>query len=180
MDGAAQAPGAPPGRHFAVPADLAARGISTRPEEPADRDFLCRLYVSVRWPEVAPLADWSEDAKVAFLRSQFEYQDRSYKTNHPGGDFRVIMDGETAIGRLYLLDGPANLHIMDITFLPEWRGRGLGTALLTGLQDLGRATGRRVTINVEQFNPARTLYGRLGFVEQPGEANSVYIAMAFS
>ena len=62
---------------------------------------------------------------------------------------------------------------MDIALLPEYRGRGIGTALLEELLVEADATGRRVTIHVERFNPARRLYERLGFVEA-GDPGGMY------
>ena len=52
------------------------------------------------------------------------------------------------------------LLIVDIALLPEMRGTGLGTAILT---DLLAAETRPVQLQVERTNPARRLYERLGF-----------------
>jgi ribosomal protein S18 acetylase RimI-like enzyme len=53
--------------------------------------------------------------------------------------------------------------VVDITLLPEFRGRGIGTRLIRDLMDEGARTGSRVTLYVEAFNPAYRLYTRLGF-----------------
>ncbi len=47
--------------------------------------------------------------------------------------------------------------------MPEFRGRGIGTALVTELFAEADASGRSVSIHVESNNPARRLYERLGF-----------------
>ena len=47
--------------------------------------------------------------------------------------------------------------------MPEFRGRGIGTALVTELFAEADASGRSVSIHVERNNPARRLYERLGF-----------------
>jgi ribosomal protein S18 acetylase RimI-like enzyme len=47
--------------------------------------------------------------------------------------------------------------------MPEFRGRGIGTALVTQLFAEADASGRSVSIHVESNNPARRLYVRLGF-----------------
>jgi predicted GNAT family acetyltransferase len=52
---------------------------------------------------------------------------------------------------------------MDIALLPEFRGAGLGTALLADLFAEATAAGKTLTIHVEEYNPARRLYERLGF-----------------
>jgi len=48
--------------------------------------------------------------------------------------------------------------------MPEHRRKGLGEALLRDLLDEAAAAGKAVTIHVEKFNPAMSLYRRLGFV----------------
>ena len=63
------------------------------------------------------------------------------------------------IGRLYLARWRTEHRIVD----PAHRGTGLGTALLHDLLDAA-AAGKAVSIHVEKFNPAMSLYPRLGFV----------------
>jgi predicted GNAT family acetyltransferase len=67
------------------------------------------------------------------------------------------------LGRLYVHRGSRVWQVIDIALLPAHRGKGIGTRLLTGLLDEVSAAGKRVQIYVEQFNPARHLYDRLGF-----------------
>lgn len=137
-------------------------GVTLRPITPADDAFLFRLYASVREQELAPVP-WSEEAKTDFLRSQFDLQHQHYTSNYPGATLDVIeVEGEPA-GRLYVCPRAAEIRIMDIAFLPAFRGRGLGTGFLKELQTSGRESGRTVTIHVERENPALQLYQRLGF-----------------
>jgi ribosomal-protein-alanine N-acetyltransferase len=57
------------------------------------------------------------------------------------------------------------LHINNLAVLPENRRRGVGTALLNFVLELGRSLGaRRATLEVRRSNDAaRQLYERLGF-----------------
>jgi ribosomal protein S18 acetylase RimI-like enzyme len=53
---------------------------------------------------------------------------------------------------------------LGIGVAEAWRGRGVGTALLTGLLERTRADGtHRVSLSVEVDNPSRRLYERAGF-----------------
>lgn len=53
---------------------------------------------------------------------------------------------------------------LAIAVLPEYRGRGIGTALLEQLLEQLRAAGYvAVSLSVQQENPALHLYERLGF-----------------
>jgi ribosomal protein S18 acetylase RimI-like enzyme len=59
--------------------------------------------------------------------------------------------------------------VLDIALLPEWRGRGIGTALMRAVCEETAAAGKAVSVAVEKFNRAQTLYRRLGFRETQDE-----------
>ena len=150
-------------------------GITLRPAGASDSDFLLQVYASTREEELQ-LVDWSADQKAAFVRAQFEAQDTEYRRNYPDASFDVVeIDSEPA-GRLYVDRRADDIRIVDITLLPTYRGRGIGTALLRGLLAEAAASGKRLSIHVEVHNPARALYERLGFV--PIEERGVYLLMA--
>ena len=71
--------------------------------------------------------------------------------------------------------GPTTPASSTFPLLPEQRGRGVGTALLTAVFAESVPAGRSVSIHVELFNPARRLYERLGFREL--SRNGVYALM---
>jgi ribosomal protein S18 acetylase RimI-like enzyme len=141
----------------------AAAGLTFRPLGEADLPFLHRVYASTRLDELE-LVDWSDQDKAAFVDMQFRAQHSHYQQHFPDMAWLVILHAEEPVGRLYL-DRKAEHGIIDITFLPEHRGRGLGTALMRDLLDEAAAAGKAVTIHVEKFNPALRLYQRLGFVK---------------
>jgi len=66
---------------------------------------------------------------------------------------------------------------MDIALLPEFRGRGIGTALLSALIEEAEREGKRVSIHVERYNPARRLYARLGFREAEDRGVYLYLVL---
>jgi ribosomal protein S18 acetylase RimI-like enzyme len=139
-----------------------------------DREFLVELYGSVREPELAHVP-WGDAARRAFIEQQFAAQDAHYRGHYPGATLDVIeVDGEPA-GRLYVHRGPSDIRIMDIALAPEYRGRGIGSALLRSLIAEEDAGGRSLSIHVEVNNPARRLYERLGF--RPAGEHGVYVLM---
>jgi ribosomal protein S18 acetylase RimI-like enzyme len=143
-----------------------------RPVEPGDREFLYRVYASTRTEELA-VVPWDEAEKEAFLRAQFDAQDRWYRENYPHATYEVIeVDGEPA-GRLYLHGGASEVRIVDIALLPAYRGNGVGSSLLRHLLAEADAACKRVTIHVERLNPALRLYERLGF--SVAEDKGVYL-----
>ena len=157
------------GVKLAMPAALAAQGFVLRPEAEADIPFLRRLYVSTRWDELAPIIDWTEAQKLAFLESQFALQRHHYRTYYPTTEFAVLEKDGVPAGRLYVDRQENMLLVIDIALLPEWRGHGTGTALMQAVCAEARAAGKKVSICVEKFNPAQTLYRRLGFHEVSDE-----------
>jgi ribosomal protein S18 acetylase RimI-like enzyme len=136
--------------------------VALRPSTPADRELLVAVYASTREDELAAVP-WTDAQKDAFVRSQFEAQDRHYRTHFPDAEYDVVVvDGRPA-GRLYVDRRPDEVRVLDLALLPELRGRGIGTALLRQvIEDADRA-GLPVRFHVEMHNPARRLYERLGF-----------------
>jgi ribosomal protein S18 acetylase RimI-like enzyme len=145
-----------------MPEALILEGYRLRPETDGDIPFLSELFASTRQDELA-VVPWTAEQKRAFLDGQFKAQRHHYRTYNTDCAFDVIEHAGRPVGRLYLEAPHRRLHIVDITLMPVARGRGLGTAILSALQDNGRASGRPISIMVEKFNPAMRLYRRLGF-----------------
>lgn len=149
---------------LALPAPLTDRGFVMRPETETDMPFLRRLYASTRWEELA-ITGWNGGQKLAFLDSQFGFQRYHYRTYYPTASWGVLEDHGMPAGRLYVHREPATLLVIDIALLPDWRGCGIGTALMRWVCTQARAAGKSVTVSVEKYNRAQTLYRRLGFRE---------------
>lgn len=150
--------------------------ISLRPITPADENFLARVYASSRADELA-ITGWTEQLKADFCRMQFDAQSADYTANYPEASFQIIEQDGWPIGRLYVDRSPKEIRIVDITLLPEFRGSGIGTNLLRELQDEARSARKPLTIHVERFNRALTLYQRLGFEQI--EDKGVYLLMGW-
>ena len=148
--------------------------VTRRPIGDQDMEFLLHLYASTREEELAHVP-WTPDLKMAFLRQQFEAQHRHYQEHYTGTAFDVLLVDDRPAGRLYVARWTKTLRIVDIALMPEFRGRGIGTALMTELFAEADASGRSVSIHVEANNPARRLYERLGF-RDVGE-HGVYLLM---
>jgi ribosomal protein S18 acetylase RimI-like enzyme len=151
--------------------------VSLRPAGPGDEDFLRRVYASTRAEELE-VTGWDDAMKEAFIAHQFQAQRDHYLANYEGATYDVILVGGEPAGRLYVARWPEEIRLMDITLLPEHRGRGIGEGLVRALLDEGRAASLPVTIHVEQQNPAMTLYRRLGF--EPVEERGVYVLMRWT
>ena len=156
---------------------LATESIALRPVAARDDAFLRFVYACAREEELS-LVGWDDVQREAFLRQQFDAQDAYYREHYQPATFDVIeLDGEPA-GRLYVARWADEIRIIDISLLPQHRGRGIGTALLQGLLAEAAEAGKRVSIHVEKHNPALRLYERLGF--SPVADTGVYLLMEAS
>lgn len=124
-----------------------------------DSPFLFALYSTVRAEEMM-LVPWDDNQKSAFLQSQFKAQHEYYLTSYPQGSFQLIeLDGKN-IGRLYLAELEDEIRIIDLTIMPESRGKGIGTQIIS---DILQQTAKPVRIYLESFNQSTGLFKRLGF-----------------
>jgi len=162
----------------ASPTDTGPAGITLRPVTDEDTEFLFALYASTRAEELA-VTGWSDEQKLAFLRMQFAAQTTDYERRFSQtASFDVVELDGVPIGRLYVERNPGEIHIVDVALLPRHRGRGIGAALIRGLQAECRESHRRLSIYVETFNRAQSLYRRLGFV--PVRDEGVYLYMEWA
>lgn len=137
--------------------DIAFRAITDN-----DIPFLVEVYASTREEELQ-MTDWSDVEKKAFIDMQFTAQHTQYMANYKNKEFSIIMYKGDKVGRLYLNRMEDDIRIVDIAILSKHRGKGIGTPILKNILKEGAQTNRCVTIHVEKYNPAITLYERLGF-----------------
>lgn len=136
--------------------------ITLRPVGESDQEFLCRVFASTRLVELA-FVDWDDAMKDAFIRQQFAAQHRQYTTSYPDASFAVVLVDDEPAGRLYVARLPEEVRVIDIALLPEFRGRGVGTALMDDVLAEAATRGVAVTLHVHRDNPARRWYLQLGF-----------------
>lgn len=168
-------------RPRAVPPALAQAttpfGIELRWVRDGDRPALLALYATTRADELAG-QPWPESAKAQFVAQQYELQHRHFVEHFADAAFLVLTRGASVVGRLYVdrsTRGQRDL-VVDILLAPEWRGGGVGGALLRAVQADAAARGRGVELHVLAWNGgARRLYERLGF--RVADAGSPHVLM---
>ena len=138
--------------------------VTTRPINPDDEAFLLDVYASTRVEELS-VVPWNDAQRAAFLRMQLKAQHDFYLMKFPYANLQVVLLDQTPVGRLYLAKGEDEIRILDITLLPAYRNRGIGTPLIKELMAEGEASGRPVRIYVESYSPAFNLFERLGFTQ---------------
>jgi GNAT superfamily N-acetyltransferase len=126
---------------------------------------------ALRWDEAAAVA--------ATLRHRIVVADRLERQRRDECIYLVAWEGGTPVGQALLhRRRPAALavweatvdslpYLEDVFVVPEWRNRGIGTALLEAAERAAAANGAAaVTLAVSTGNSgARRLYERLGYVD---------------
>jgi GNAT superfamily N-acetyltransferase len=135
--------------------------LSLRPVRPEDDAFLFELYAGTR-PDLAGLG-LPEAQRDLLLRMQWRAQQQGYQARYPGGEHQVVLVEGRPVGRLWVARGPEEWRLVDVSLMPGHRGAGLGTGLLRSLQQEASRAGMPLRLSVARDNPARRLYGRLGF-----------------
>ncbi|MFF0825629.1 GNAT family N-acetyltransferase [Brevibacillus sp. NPDC003359] len=152
--------------------------VHTRPfEYEQDEFFIWELYCSTRTEEMAHWG-WSESDKLAFLQSQHAMQQKSYQMQFPAQNHQIILQAEQSIGRMITDASGDALHLVDISLLAAYRGRGVGSGIIGNLQKEAQAFQLPIRLRVLQGNPAFRLYERLHFIVT--DATGLYIQMEWN
>ncbi|MFF4657862.1 GNAT family N-acetyltransferase [Streptomyces sp. NPDC001381] len=136
----------------------------TRPATAADVEALAEVRAVAMRADLERLGRYDEHRVRQRLREGFA----------PAHTL-VIEAGGALVGCVALR--PADdAHWLEHFYLaPHAQGRGIGTAVLTGLLDRADRDGLRVRLDVLQGSPARRLYERHGFVPEREDAVDVFL-----
>jgi len=148
--------------------------VELKPITKDDEPFLYEVYVSTRRKEIDSWG-WSVEQIQHFLEMQWCAQQTSYRQQFPDASHCIILSDDKYVGRLLTENLPEHHHLIDISILPSFQGNGLGTYLITQLQQKAKEENKPVILQVFQTNPARDLYERLGF--QVMSADEIYLKM---
>ena len=125
-------------------------------------DFRFQVYASTRQEEVAAWG-WEVTQQEAFLRMQFEMQQKSYQLQYPDANYQIIIADQEPIGHMLLAQRDDKIILADLALLPSSRGRGIGSTLIRQLQMQAEQLAKTIRLHVMITNEARHLYERLGF-----------------
>lgn len=148
--------------------------IPLRPVEEKDDAFIETVYRSTREEELN-FTNWGEQQKQAFIRMQSMAQLAEYKTKFPGAAFRVIVYKKRNAGRFYTWENDNEIRLIDITLLPLFRGKGIGTSLMRNLIKRSDKVQKKISLHVDPVNPALKLYLRLGFIHIKNNGRHYYM-----
>ncbi len=126
---------------------------SLQPASTEDRDFLFELNRTTMKAYVDATWGWDEDEQVAYFDRHFD-----------PARFQIVHAQNDAIGVLAIEESPDEIYLATIQLLPQWQGRGIGSAIVRSILERGAIAGKPVTLRVLHSNPRATrLYELLGF-----------------
>lgn len=136
--------------------------LTVRAADDGDQAFLKQLYASTRDDLRLMPAD------PAFVDSLIVMQQNiqviGYRNAYPEAEYLVLESQGEAIGRIVVHTGTDELRLVDISLLPQARGKGFGTAILRALQKSALQKNLPLALSVRRDNTqARRLYLTLGF-----------------
>jgi len=132
--------------------------------DPPDERLSYELYAAARASEMEAWG-WPDETRQSFLAMQFRLQQQGYASRFPTGTVRTIEYAGEPAGKLHSAAEGDSLVLVDISLLPEYRNRGIGTEAIRLLQrEAAERSFRKVLLTVRADNPAFRLYGKLGFV----------------
>jgi ribosomal protein S18 acetylase RimI-like enzyme len=135
------------------------RGLFTRASVNADAQMLRELCLAVaaedasaQEPHQQTLTLWTARQRDAELSQRFPDMVRL-----------TICTGDGAVGRLLVDSHDHRIRVVDIAVLPQFRGQGIGTALVQELLDEAGLTGVSVLADVPKGSRAVDFFEGLGF-----------------
>jgi len=134
------------------------------------------VYANTREEEMK-LWGWSVQQQEVFLRMQFDVRRRSYITAYPSAEESIIIHADLPVGSMMISRSSAEIRLVDIAVVSEYRNRGIGTGLIGALTKEAARSTTVLRLSVLQGNPAIHLYERLGFVVTGRD--SMYLEMEY-
>jgi GNAT superfamily N-acetyltransferase len=103
------------------------------------------------------------------ITQQLVARERGHAANHPLARRHIVSEGRRPVGRLSIDRAAHPWYLVDLTVLPDARGRGIASELLAGLKAEARAAGVAIELHVAEDSPALRLYLRNDFVVTAAE-----------
>jgi ribosomal protein S18 acetylase RimI-like enzyme len=129
---------------------------------PEDEPFWLELYADTRREEINAFG-WPERQIQSFVEMQYTLQKHSYTQQYPQAQRLTIYRDGSRIGRLIYAELELSIALIDISILTPYRAQGIGTSLLTSLQQHAQLQRKSLQLHVYAHNPAHNLYLKLGF-----------------
>lgn len=143
-------------------------GLRLRLECLEDQGFQEELYGSTRSEELEA-AGWPDEIRAGFVSQQFRAQSAYYRRVFEGAAWWIVEYEGRSVGRFIVHRAADHLRLVDLSLLPDHRGRGVGTALLRWLLEDARVRALPVRLSAFLGTRIEAYYRRLGFRESDND-----------
>ena len=147
---------------------------SLRPACDGDQGFLFALFSEDKTEELQA-GHWDAALRAQVMALQFAAHRQHYRAHCPEAEHFVVLAAGEPVGRLITARRDGALHVMDVALLPTWRGRGLGTWLISACQERAGREGVPLTLHCLRHSRALKLYLRLGFCVAGGDGVQAHL-----
>ena len=145
--------------------------LRLRPANVDDELFLQELFYNVRSVDFIR-AGVSETQLKPLLAMQYNAQKQSYDLHFPNAEHSIIEFENTKIGRILINREAQKVHLVDISLLHNFCGKGFGSFLLENL----KAEAEILSLSVFKTNfGAIRLYEKLGL--KVTDDDGIYLKM---
>lgn len=118
----------------------------------SDEAWLYELYCSTMRAHIEKTWGWVE-----------EFQVNGFKTNLHPTKFKIVVANGEDVGA-YLVNDVSDHYWLEMLLVSFAIQRcGLGTAIISALQDASAKGGKPLRLSVLKVNPAKAFYTRMGF-----------------
>ena len=139
--------------------------VGLRPATARDSEFAYGVKKTTLGEYVRQVWGWNEDEQRRLHQERFASQ-----------DYQVIVVTGADVGILVLSREPDCMRVNELLVLPEYQGKGIGTACLREVIDDAAGLGLPVRLRVLKVNHrAVEFYRRLGFYDAGGDESHVYM-----
>jgi ribosomal protein S18 acetylase RimI-like enzyme len=119
-----------------------------------------RGYVEETWGK------WDEDEQLQKHRANFTHD-----------TYKIILVKDEAAGLVAVEEFPSHVWLVKLYLLERYRGQGIGSQVLHGVQKSATARGKPVTLRVLKVNKrAQALYAKHGFKVTEESAERLHMA----
>ena len=119
-----------------------------------------RGYVEQTW------GDWNEEEQLLKHRANFTPE-----------TYRIILIEDEVTGLVAVEEFPSYVWLVKLYLLAKYRGRGIGSQVLQGVQESAKSQGKPVTLRVLRVNKrAQELYAKHGFKVTEESAERMHMA----
>ncbi|MES2208158.1 MAG: GNAT family N-acetyltransferase [Pseudomonadota bacterium] len=132
----------------------------------ADEEFLQTLYAenyTATYGQDHFLQAYSEEDKKNILHQRYKQHKQRNQVNYPDAYPLMICRQGLPIGKLSLCERSEKIELVELSLLPTWQRRGVGTAMMHCIMQRASALKLPITVRVAPANLAYRFYLKWGF-----------------